>query len=118
MIVERAGKHLAIRLVEGSDHSLLIMEEQRALTPESLKPLGLSLREAQVLHWIVQGKTDADIGAILGLSPRTVQKHLEHIYQKLGVENRTAATAKVCEFTPITNGWKKPAAIRRTEEGR
>ena len=62
-----------------------------------LEPLGLSRREAEVLCWVAYGKTNAEIGLILYLSPRTVQKHLEHTYQKLGVENRTAASARVFE---------------------
>ena len=48
----------------------------------------------QVLRWVACGKTNRDIGDILGLSPRTVNKHLEHIYEKLGVETRTAAVAQ------------------------
>lgn len=54
----------------------------------------LTLRELEVLGWVAAGKTDAQIGAILGLSVRTVQKHLEHVYVKLGVENRTAAAMR------------------------
>jgi len=54
----------------------------------------LSRREAEVLRWVAAGKSDAQIGAILGISARTVQKHLEHAYQKLGVENRTAAAMR------------------------
>ena len=46
---------------------------------------------AEVLNWLAQGKSNRDIGAILSLSPRTVNKHLEQIYVKLEVENRTAA---------------------------
>lgn len=53
--------------------------------------LQLTAREAEVLNWLAQGKSNRDIGAILALSPRTVNKHLEQIYVKLAVENRTAA---------------------------
>ena len=53
----------------------------------------LTAREAEVLLWIASGKSNRDIGEILGLSPRTVNKHLEQVYAKLGVENRTAAAA-------------------------
>jgi DNA-binding response OmpR family regulator/DNA-binding CsgD family transcriptional regulator len=53
--------------------------------------LQLTAREAEVLNWLAQGKSNRDIGAILSLSPRTVNKHLEQIYVKLEVENRTAA---------------------------
>lgn len=55
---------------------------------------GLTTRETQVLHWVGCGKTDAEIAALLSISPRTVQKHLEHVYVKLGVETRTAAVMR------------------------
>ena len=54
----------------------------------------LTPREAEVLRWIAGGKSDAQIGAILGVSPRTVHKHLQNLYAKLGVENRTAAAMR------------------------
>ncbi|HEY0288398.1 MAG TPA: response regulator [Pseudomonas sp.] len=53
----------------------------------------LTEREIEVLRWVSCGKTNKDIADILQLSPRTVNKHLEHIYVKLGVETRTAATS-------------------------
>jgi len=53
----------------------------------------LTAREAEVMVWVARGKTNRDIAEILGMSPRTVNKHLEHIYEKLGVETRTAAVA-------------------------
>jgi DNA-binding NarL/FixJ family response regulator len=56
--------------------------------------LGLTRREVEVLTWVTNGKTNADIGLLLGTSPRTVQKHLEHIFEKLGVETRTAAAMR------------------------
>ena len=52
---------------------------------------GLTTREGEVLSWLSKGKTNRDIAQILGLSPRTVDKHLEQTYAKLGVENCTAA---------------------------
>lgn len=55
---------------------------------------GLTNREAEVLLWIAKGKANKDIGEILGLSPRTVNKHLEQIYSKLGVENRASAAVR------------------------
>ncbi len=55
---------------------------------------GLTLRESEVLLWIARGKSNRDIGDILGLSPRTVNKHLEQVYAKLGVENRASAAIK------------------------
>ncbi|NLR70230.1 response regulator transcription factor [Novosphingobium sp. ERN07] len=54
---------------------------------------GLTLREAEVLLWISYGKPNGVIGEILGISPRTVNKHLEQVFEKLGVETRAAAAA-------------------------
>ena len=53
--------------------------------------LSLTAREAEVLLWIARGKANRDIADILALSPRTVNKHLETIFAKLGVENRASA---------------------------
>ncbi|WP_439711033.1 response regulator [Bradyrhizobium diazoefficiens] len=71
----------------------LSKESGTALPPEFTSELGLTTREGEVLAWLSKGKTNRDIAQILGLSPRTVDKHLEQIYAKLGVENRTAAAA-------------------------
>jgi DNA-binding response OmpR family regulator/DNA-binding CsgD family transcriptional regulator len=58
-----------------------------------LSGAALTPRETEVLSWLAKGKTNRDIADILGMSPRTVNKHLEHIFEKLGVETRTAAAA-------------------------
>lgn len=55
---------------------------------------GLTAREAEVLRWVAAGKSDAQIAAVLRISARTVQKHLQHCYEKLGVESRTAAALR------------------------
>lgn len=60
----------------------------------------LTLREAEVLHWVVQGKSNAEIGIILNIAVDTVKKHIYRVYQKLGVENRTAA-AMFAMKTPL-----------------
>jgi len=73
---------------------LRLAKDTGADTPaEFSSELGLTTREGEVLSWLSKGKTNRDIAQILGLSPRTVDKHLEQIYSKLGVENRTAAAA-------------------------
>jgi len=79
----------------GANEFLLrLAKETSADTPaEFSSELGLTMREGEVLSWLSKGKTNRDIAQILGLSPRTVDKHLEQIYSKLGVENRTAAAA-------------------------
>ncbi|HTI03151.1 MAG TPA: response regulator transcription factor [Acidisoma sp.] len=77
------------------DEILFRIQEMRSSTEEARlrDRLGLTAREAEVLLWIGHGKGTKDIAEILGMSPRTVQKHLEQIYAKLGVENRAAAAA-------------------------
>ncbi|MHC2566957.1 response regulator [Bradyrhizobium liaoningense] len=77
----------------------LSRESGTALPPEFTSELGLTTREGEVLAWLSKGKTNRDIAQILGLSPRTVDKHLEQIYAKLGVENRTAAAAIAANAT-------------------
>jgi DNA-binding CsgD family transcriptional regulator len=53
----------------------------------------LTRREKEILDWVAYGKSNSEIAAILGITSATVGKHLEHIYPKLGVENRTAAAS-------------------------
>lgn len=61
-------------------------------SPKPLEGLGISPRESEILFWVAQGKTNYEAGVILNISTATVKKHLEHIYEKLGVEGRNAAT--------------------------
>jgi DNA-binding NarL/FixJ family response regulator len=79
----------------GADEFLLRLAKDTAayLPSEFSRELGLTGREGEVLSWLSKGKSNRDIAQILGLSPRTVDKHLEQIYAKLGVEDRTAAAA-------------------------
>jgi DNA-binding CsgD family transcriptional regulator len=56
--------------------------------------LGMTGREAEVLLWLSRGKSNREIGQILNISPRTVNKHLEQIFIKLGVENRASAATR------------------------
>ena len=69
--------------------------DQRSL--EALASLALTPREAEVLFWISQGKSNQDIGVILGAKTGTICKHVEHIFGKLNVENRTAAAVVALE---------------------
>ncbi len=80
---------------DASGEWLIVMrEESDASVIDSLGgALGLTAREAEVLYWVVQGKINRDIADIVGASPATVKKHLEHVFAKLGVETRTAAAA-------------------------
>jgi DNA-binding CsgD family transcriptional regulator len=75
----------------------LFLEEKRTLSPSLIQSLGLTPRQSEILYWISKGKTDDDIAELTGAGRRTVQKHLENIYRKLGVETRTAAAVSVIE---------------------
>lgn len=99
-VVARDSKRLLGNLQaledQGHDGELLIVlrEESHASVIESLiAAFQLTAREAEVLYWVIYGKTNRDIGDILESSHRTVNKHLEHVFEKLGVETRTAAAA-------------------------
>ena len=73
---------------------VVLREESDAAQIEALVHIfKLTKRESEVLYWTTKGKTSRDIGDILGSSPRTVNKHLEHVFVKLGVETRTAAAS-------------------------
>lgn len=86
---------LAIRLISRPDNGdilLKLIDGERASGPALLRAeLGLTERESQVLYWVANGKTNRETAQILDMSPRTVNKHLEQIYTKLDVDNRTAA---------------------------
>ncbi|KQR61898.1 response regulator [Acidovorax sp. Leaf160] len=77
----------------GETMLLLSVDAAGAQAAGRAPPTPLTPRETEVLSWIAKGKTNRDIAEILGMSPRTVNKHLEHIFEKLGVETRTAAAA-------------------------
>src|SRR5690606_4349268 len=97
--LDAAASHIKLSLSYigqiGPDEILLRLVEGDASDDQTLLKTRLSLtqREAEVLLWIARGKSNRDIADILKLSPRTVNKHLEQIYAKLGVENRTSAAA-------------------------
>ncbi|MDP3073887.1 MAG: helix-turn-helix transcriptional regulator [Opitutaceae bacterium] len=82
------------------DSTMLLLEVSRPAPRsgrvESLA--GFTPRESEILHWLREGKRNIEIGTILGLSPRTVGKHVEHILEKLGVETRTAAARAAFEI--------------------
>jgi DNA-binding NarL/FixJ family response regulator len=82
-----------------ADLQMLVLEERGSPPgPGALVQLGMTAREAEVLYWIAQGKSNPDIATILGANVRTVHKHVEHIFQKLGVETRNAATLAALEI--------------------
>ncbi|MBB5271742.1 helix-turn-helix transcriptional regulator [Quisquiliibacterium transsilvanicum] len=92
------GASLALHCVPDPDAQgcTLLIERVAGESPRRrVRPTALTAREAEVLGWITAGKSDAGIAELLGVSPRTVGKHLQNIYRKLGVENRTGAAMRV-----------------------
>ena len=94
--------HCSLHPASAEDEWLLVLTESNngaAIEALSLQ-FRLTAREAEVLYWVAQGKTNRDIGDILGTRPKTITKHLEHVFEKLGVETRTAAAARVLGTLP------------------
>jgi DNA-binding response OmpR family regulator/DNA-binding CsgD family transcriptional regulator len=97
-IIEVAGRKMELAFLSstGPDELLFRLTETSTVPDEQLlqQTLLLTTRESQVLLWISRGKSNREIGEILDISPRTVNKHLEQVFIKLGVENRAAAAAR------------------------
>jgi CheY-like chemotaxis protein/DNA-binding CsgD family transcriptional regulator len=99
LTLERGATRLTFRLhqqigdVDADGDWLIVMREvsDTAVIEAMSLSFKLTAKEAEVLYWVVKGKTNKDIGEILGSSPMTVKKHLERVFIKLGVETRTAA---------------------------
>jgi DNA-binding CsgD family transcriptional regulator len=92
--VLRGERNLHIRLAGASTKTtyfLVLRAEDPTLILKKFSSLGLGPRATEVLYWIAKGKTNGEIGTILGVRPRTIEKHVEGILAKLGVENRVTA---------------------------
>lgn len=97
-VIESRGRLIFTAAETQSDEQWIILlreESDAAQIAALMATFKLTMRESEVLYWATLGKTSKDIGDILGTSPRTVNKHLEHVFIKLGVETRTAAAALV-----------------------
>ena len=98
LIATRGNQKLISHFIWGGNNAdqdiILLTVEHGELNPDLLIESGLTHREDEVLVWLSQGKTNAEIGQILSISPRAVKKHLEHVYGKLQVHRRSAAIAR------------------------
>ena len=96
-----AGSALTVRRFTEpgrDDVVVLALEEEHAPPgPGALLALGLTPRQAEVAYWVAQGKTNPEIAVILGASPRTIDKHMERILPRLGVENRASLIVATSE---------------------
>ena len=97
LTLARGSRRLIFSAAEFSEDEqwmIVLREESDVAQIEKLMAaFKLTQRESEVLNWLIKGKTNRDIGEILGTSPRTINKHLEHVFVKLGVETRTSAAA-------------------------
>jgi len=97
-LLQIGGRRLEITVLSpiGPDELLFRLTEVGTAGDEQLlqQTLSLTSRESEVLLWISRGKSNREIGEILTISPRTVNKHLEQIFVKMGVENRASAAAR------------------------
>ena len=95
LTINQSARRLIFTLHDqmADDEWLLVLREESdtAVVESLIAAFRLTQKESEVLYWVIKGKTNKDIGDILGSSPRTVHKHLEHVFEKLGVETRTAA---------------------------
>jgi DNA-binding NarL/FixJ family response regulator len=84
------------------DLMMLALEEEHAPPgPAALLALGLTSRQAEVAYWVAQGKTNPEIAVILDTSPRTIDKHMERIFERLGLENRASLMMRVGEMLRV-----------------
>ncbi|MGV0998954.1 MAG: response regulator [Fluviibacter sp.] len=95
VLIQRGNRRLMATFHDQMDDDewlVVIREENDISAIEAIvAAFRVTQKEAEVLYWVTQGKTSKDIGDILEISSRTVNKHLEHVFEKLGVETRTAA---------------------------
>jgi DNA-binding CsgD family transcriptional regulator len=92
---ERDDAYLTVHFAGGDPPLLLLDEHRHAPDPERLRRLGLTSREGEVVALAGRGLTDAQIADRLVVSTRTVSKHLQNVYEKLGVSSRAAAAARL-----------------------
>lgn len=100
--MEQAGRRLIIHLISDpieDQYLLLLLEEQELslFSISSLKSLGLTTREAEVLFWVAKDKSNVEIAKVLDCCEGTIRKHLEHLYKKLEVQTRMGAVMTALE---------------------
>lgn len=98
--IENQTGELTVRYVYDSAtrERTLLLERKKFFSLQEFEKLLLTGREAEILFLVTRGKTDSTIAELCGISPRTVHKHIEHIYCKLGVETRTGAMLRASEI--------------------
>jgi DNA-binding CsgD family transcriptional regulator len=108
MILHLLAPQIALAHRNAQEFTALEQAAVQAIpTPEELQRVGVTPREGEVLHWVIQGKRDAEIAQILSASPRTVHNHVRSILQKLKTETRTAASLEAIERLRTPRGLRR-----------
>ena len=98
----RVSSAMSEKAIQPRPNALAFSELKQAAArtipaPKDLQQIGLTVREGEVLHWVIQGKRDREIAHILSTSPRTIHNHLQSILRKLNAETRTGAALEAFE---------------------
>jgi DNA-binding CsgD family transcriptional regulator len=108
VVVDGAAGSLVVRLVPArvgdEPDALLIEARPEPLSVEQVRALGLTRRQAEVLRLVALGSSTEQVAAALAISTGTVRKHLEHVYERLGVSSRTAAVATAWAGAEVAGG--------------
>jgi len=100
LVIDRKDRRLVVRLLSGETELMLLLEQQNTLIePSSLRSLGLTARENEVLAGMANGHTKAEIAHALAISPRTIDAHVQKIYNRLGVTTLNGAAARAFQAT-------------------
>jgi DNA-binding CsgD family transcriptional regulator len=114
LLEDTQGRRLSIRLLECDGprpwRAIVLDEWGHGPSPDQLRALGLTAREAEVLAWVARGRSDGEIAGLLSISPRTVDKHLENLFRKLHVRNRAEAVAKAMSREPSPRSGRAASA--------
>ena len=98
----RVSSAMSEKAIQPRPNALAFSELKQAAAraipaPQDLQQIGLTVREGEVLHWVIQGKRDKEVADILSASPRTIHNHLRSILRKLNTETRTGAAIEAFE---------------------
>lgn len=98
LLLGSGERTLTVRVLPGPDGDgggamLLLEPGSGGMSVAALQALGLTAREAEALRWIALGRTGPEAAGLMGISPRTVEKHLQHVHAKLGVATSSQAAA-------------------------
>jgi DNA-binding NarL/FixJ family response regulator len=106
LVINRENRRLIVRLLYSDSGLALLLEEQHTrIEPAALQSLGLSHRENQVLAGVANGRSKSEIASALAISRRTVDAHLQHIYDRLGVTTSNAAAAQAFQATRVRGDY-------------